>query len=153
MPEPFYKDGLRFACQRCSVCCRRDPGFVFLSISDLERLCVWAKIPSDEFIEKFCRWVPTPEGKEYLSLREKPNFDCVFWSNGCLAYEARPVQCSTYPFWPRILANREAWDETANECPGINIGELRSFDEIAERCGEKLKNLTISRTHGDALNT
>jgi Fe-S-cluster containining protein len=150
MPESFYRDGLRFACQRCSLCCRQDPGFVFLSTEDLDRLCEWAKISADKFIDEYCRWVPTSEGKEYLSLREKPNYDCVLWANGCLAYGYRPVQCSTYPFWPRILANITAWNDAAAECPGINKGELRAYEEIKGKLEEKLRNAIISRDRENA---
>jgi hypothetical protein len=32
-------------------------------------------------------------------------------SNQCRIYQARPIQCSTYPFWPNILESEAAWDE------------------------------------------
>ena len=38
---------------------------------------------------------------------------CVFLdqeTNYCRIYEARPVQCRTYPFWPSILKSQEAWN-------------------------------------------
>jgi len=35
MEDSFYKDGLSFECQACSNCCRKDPGYVFLSEKDL----------------------------------------------------------------------------------------------------------------------
>jgi len=36
---------------------------------------------------------------------------CIFLQDDktCSIYEARPVQCRTYPFWPRIMKSREAW--------------------------------------------
>ena len=40
------------------------------------------------------------EEKIVLCLKEKPNFDCILWKDGCEAYEGRPVQCRTYPFDP-----------------------------------------------------
>ena len=27
--DPFYAEGLRFACTRCSICCRGEPGYAF----------------------------------------------------------------------------------------------------------------------------
>ena len=27
----------------------------------------------------------------------------------CSIYEARPLQCRTYPYWPRVMWAREAW--------------------------------------------
>src|SRR5574344_288995 len=95
----FYDKGLHFSCQKCSHCCRIDPGFVYLSQSDLTNLCQWFKFTQEQFISMYCRKVPYYDGTTVLSLREKKNYDCIFWDNGCTVYGARPVQCSTYPFW------------------------------------------------------
>lgn len=102
MDKQFWKSGLNFSCTRCSACCRFDPGFVFLSEHDLSRLLEWATMPKDEFIKVYCRWVPKDDGFEYLSLKEKPNYDCILWDDGCKAYTARPRQCSDFPFGIRF---------------------------------------------------
>jgi Fe-S-cluster containining protein len=130
MPQtlPFYAQGLRFSCARCSECCRIDPGFVFLRENDLELLVSALKMKYTEFIKRYCRWVPGAGGGEQLSLKEKANYDCVFWSHGCSLYEARPLQCRTYPFWPSVIASRKAWE--AARCPGMGRGTLYSRGEI-----------------------
>ena len=62
---------------------------------------------------------------------EKPNYDCILWKDGsCAAYGARPVQCSTYPFWSWIVKDGRSWDEEAKSCKGINDGPLKSREEI-----------------------
>lgn len=77
---------------------------------------------------------------------EKKNYDCVLWGeNGCLAYEARPVQCSTYPFWPWILESRSSWEEEGKSCKGINCGRKRSQKEIDEQKFLHEHNLPITR--------
>lgn len=131
--DSFYKDGLRFSCKRCSYCCRGEPGFVYLSRTDLDNFLKQTALKEAEFIEKYCRWVPYYDGSEVLCLKETENYDCVFWKNGCSAYEARPIQCSTYPFWDYLLQDKKAWDEGASDCPGINNGELHSFEEITAK--------------------
>jgi hypothetical protein len=71
-----------------------------------------------------------------MSLREKRDFDCVLLDSGgqCLAYEARPLQCRVWPFWPSNLESPEAWAEAAARCPGIGQGPLIRFEQIeAER--------------------
>ncbi|MDR0597548.1 MAG: YkgJ family cysteine cluster protein [Treponema sp.] len=130
MPQepPFYARGLRFSCARCSECCRIDPGFVFLRKSDVAMLVYALELRYTEFIKRYCRWVPTAGGGKRLSLKEKPNYDCIFWSKGCALYEARPLQCRAYPFWPSMLASREAWE--AASCPGMGTGTLYSREEI-----------------------
>ena len=131
MIEPFYKDGLRFSCQRCSSCCRHDPGFVNLSEIDLEKLTKWATLEREDFIERYCRWVEKPDGWEYLCLKEKPNYDCILWESGCVAYDARPFQCSSYPFWSSLVTDEDWWEANGRDCPGVNKGALHSREEIA----------------------
>lgn len=141
----FYGDGLQFECSRCSDCCRLSPGYVYLSQRDLTSLCQWFKLSQQEFIEKYCRWVEYYEGKQALALLERKNYDCILWNGGCTAYEARPLQCSTYPFWSWILKDRETWDKTGGDCPGINKGRLWTKAEIESRCSEYVHNEPVTR--------
>lgn len=129
--EAFYKDGLCFSCARCSHCCKDEPGIVLLSEPELKLLAEETKLSVEEFTMTYCRWVEREDGKEYLSLREKSNYDCIFWrGGGCVVYEARPVQCRTYPFWTHILKDENTWNKRAQECPGMNKGTLHDKEEI-----------------------
>jgi Fe-S-cluster containining protein len=83
------------------------------------------------FVEKYCRWVDLGQGL-VLSLREKKNYDCIFWDNGCTVYAHRPVQCRTYPFWEGPLASAEKWKWEGRFCPGINRGKLHDKASIEE---------------------
>lgn len=130
MSKLFYENGLKFECTQCSKCCRFDPGYVFLSYNDLDRLIKLFKMSEDSFIKQYCREVDMGENKR-LSLIEKPNYDCIFWSNGgCEIYEFRPLQCRSYPFWKPFLLNQEAWELEAESCPGINKGNIVSKKNI-----------------------
>ena len=131
----FYKDGLQFSCRRCSFCCGHSPGFVYLSHRDLSALCSFFKMSIKDFVEEKCRWADYYYGDKVLALKEKKNYDCLLWEDGCSAYEARPVQCSTYPFWSWMLEDEKTWNECARDCPGMNSGRLWTFSEI-----EKNKN-------------
>lgn len=127
----FYEHGLRFSCERCSACCRLAPGVVYLTKADLKKLCAHFDLTEKDFVKKYCRFVMYYDGSYVLSLEETENYDCVLWTkDGCSAYEARPVQCSTYPFWSWILANKKSWDECSKDCPGINKGKLWQKEEI-----------------------
>ena len=92
-----------------------------------------------EFVESYCRWVPThrwtsldssENETERLSLKEKSDFDCIFWDSGCKVYDSRPLQCRAYPFWPSVLVNRESWERTKTDCPGMDQGKLHDREEI-----------------------
>lgn len=130
--EKFYKDGLNFECQRCSFCCGHSPGFVYLSKRDLLELCKFHNMTIKEFVDKYCRWADYYYGETVLALIEKKNYDCILWENGCSAYPARPVQCSTYPFWSWMLESKEMWNDCAHDCPGMNKGKHWTFEEIEE---------------------
>jgi hypothetical protein len=130
----FYAQGLRFSCERCSACCRFEPGYVFLSREDVSVLCEALKMQYGGFIEAYCRWIPAGNGTSQLSLKEKQNYDCVFWNpgngGGCLVYEKRPLQCRTFPFWISVMCDKNSWKMTAQACPGMDQGALHSRDSI-----------------------
>lgn len=130
MTNCFFQDGLKFSCKQCSHCCRHEPGFVYLSKNDLTKLSTWFNLDIQEFCNRYCRWVDYYQGTKVLCLQEKQNFDCIFWDNGCKAYEARPIQCKTYPFWSFIIKDKQSWFEESKSCPGINNGQVHPIEEI-----------------------
>lgn len=116
-----------------------------MSRRDLTALCEYFKMTTKEFVSKYCRWVDYYEGQTVLALLEQKNYDCILWNNGCTAYEGRPVQCSTWPFWSWMIKTKQMWEECAAECPGMNKGRLWTFEEIEEDriAYEKNKPLTF----------
>jgi Fe-S-cluster containining protein len=133
MGETLFAEGLSFSCCRCSSCCRGAPGFVFLTASDLARLLTLYSLDFPSFFRGYCVIVDTGIGNA-LSLAEKRSeggsYDCILWENGCSVYENRPIQCSTYPFWPTILESKESWLAERGSCLGIGMGETRDRDYI-----------------------
>jgi Fe-S-cluster containining protein len=151
--EIFPDRGVYFSCERCSSCCRHESGFVYLSEEDVNRLCRFCGAPRGEFVALYCRWVPY-DGGYALSLKEKSNFDCVFYtadgSGGCSVYDARPVQCAAYPFWQYLIASKDAWEESAAHCPGIRAGlqkrgEFRATETMARVSERHKTNAPILR--------
>ncbi|MDR1510080.1 MAG: YkgJ family cysteine cluster protein [Synergistaceae bacterium] len=127
----WWKDGLNFSCTRCGACCGREPGtvrFTRLELSAMSRLlCV-----SEEKFKENYTW------RKYgtLSLKERRNYDCVFLciddcGAKCDIYSERPRQCVSFPFWPEILENKDAWKRYSDSCPGMNAGKFFSYDEIS----------------------
>jgi Fe-S-cluster containining protein len=138
----FEKTGLRFQCRRCSGCCRFAPGYVFLSHEDVAALFKATGLAFPELFNAFLRIVPIGRFSR-LSLKEKTNYDCIFWENGgCRIYDDRPMQCRSFPFWSSILSSPETWAEQKKTCPGIDDGPLHSPEEIsawlARRVTERL---------------
>ena len=134
--DSWYRDGLRFHCDgpRCSDCCsgKWGSGRVHLSKDDIERLAKHLGCDSATFLRANAR-----QSTRGFSLLERFNHDCVFHDpgTGCRVYEARPAQCRSYPFWPKLLAAREMWEREAQRCPGISAEDaaLVPRDEIEAR--------------------
>jgi Fe-S-cluster containining protein len=129
-PLPFFSDGLRFTCTRCSACCRFDAGYVWLSARDLSRLATGLEIPVAEVVRRYCKVVDLGALRQ-ISLAEQSNMDCIFWRDGaCSVYAHRPLQCRSFPFWAPFLESREEWDALESMCPGVNVGEMHDAAEI-----------------------
>ena len=127
-PQPWYQDGLSFACSRCGNCCTGSPGYVWLSVDEMQSLAGHLGLEFEQFTQRFVRQV-----ENGYSLIEKPNHDCVFWDAavGCTVYEARPMQCRTWPFWPAHLESPQSWQRTQAFCPGCRgDGPVFAVEEI-----------------------
>ena len=147
----FYDNGLKFECQRCSFCCGHSPGFVYLSKRDLDALRGFYNLSVKEFVEKYSRWADYYYGEKVLALLEKSNYDCILWENGCSAYEARPVQCSTYPFWAWMLKDNQTWNDCAKDCPGMNKGRLWTKEEIEKNKSGYVQNTPLKKQEVEDL--
>jgi hypothetical protein len=124
---PWYAAGLRFRCRRCGACCTGAPGYVWLHAGEPAAIASRLGLEVAAFLSRHTRRVSGG-----LSLLEDPEGRCVLFepSRGCRAYEARPRQCRTWPFWARVVASRAAWDREAAECPGMGAGDLYGTEEI-----------------------
>jgi Fe-S-cluster containining protein len=122
----WYADGLRFECTRCRACCTGEPGYVWVTKVEMERIATFLDMPVEEFSRNYCRRVMLS-----ISLRERQNGDCVLLGpEGCLAYPVRPSQCRTFPFWKSNLGSPRRWEAARRRCPGVGRGRLYTLDEI-----------------------
>ncbi|MFV1979820.1 MAG: YkgJ family cysteine cluster protein [Rhodothermia bacterium] len=123
----WYSDGLRFSCTQCGNCCTGAPGAVKVSTKEISALASYLGMSNRAF-----RGIYTRRVKGYTSLREKENYDCIFYDRkkGCEVYPHRPRQCQTWPFWGAVVDSAERWEEEARDCPGMNSGELHPAEFI-----------------------
>ena len=132
--EPWYADGLRFRCTQCGDCCTGAEGYVWVNQQEVEELAEAVGMKAETFERRFVKRVGIRR-----SLKERANGDCVLLdkeTRRCTAYEVRPRQCRTWPFWNSNLRSREAWDEAAEACPGCNKGNLVPLEQIVEQASK-----------------
>lgn len=115
---PWYKDGLRFKCTECGKCCTGAPGFVWLTLEEMEAIAKFLDIPLDLFKRKY---VKMRNNRYSLIEKKSQNNACVFLEGKkCQIYPVRPNQCRTFPWWKENLNSEESWKLAALECEGIN---------------------------------
>ncbi|MDR4510034.1 MAG: YkgJ family cysteine cluster protein [Candidatus Brocadiaceae bacterium] len=124
---PWYKEGLRFECQRCGNCCRGEPGAVWVDKSEMARISSFLGIALSAFAKNYLRKI-----YKRFSLLEYGNGDCIMYRDGCRIYTVRPCQCRTFPFWKLNLESKSEWEKRKETCPGIDRGKLYSLKDIEE---------------------
>ncbi len=134
--DVWYAKGLQFDCTQCGNCCSGQPGYVWLTISDMERIAAYLKLPVNDFTKRHVRRI----GNRY-SLTETYNYDCTFLTrdakgkSGCGIYPVRPMQCRTWPFWDDNLKAPNAWERTDARCPGMCDADAPKYEiEHIEKC-------------------
>ena len=124
---PWFKEGLKFECQRSGRCCRGEPGVVWVNKKEIEKISSFLGISQDAFARNYLR---SFNGR--FSLVEYGGGDCILYDNGCKIYDVRPTQCRTFPFWGPNLENRAEWEKLRKTCPGIDKGKLHTLKDIQD---------------------
>jgi Fe-S-cluster containining protein len=119
---------MRFLCQSGCIRCCEQKGFVYVSGDDIARLAQHIGITRAEFKRRYlCGRAPL------LRLRKPRKKQCPFLlADGCSMHSVKPLQCSSFPYWPELLANSGERREVAQYCPGMNKGPLVNFESARE---------------------
>jgi Fe-S-cluster containining protein len=140
----------------------------YLSDSDAEN----GSFSMSNFRKKYVRAEIAPadgDPSETWMCLKRNEGACTFLdsSGKCGIYDVRPVQCSTYPFWPSLLEDRKIWreesvlpddlaiDEGSNDrhwspefggCEGIGSGGIgQIIDAVAKVDPENLKDVNLDQ--------
>ncbi len=126
--KPWWHAGLQFECSQCGDCCTGAPGYVWVNREEIVALAARLGLEVEEFEKRYVRSVGIRK-----SLDERANGDCLLFdpqTRKCTAYEARPRQCRTWPFWESNLRTPQTWQQTCEVCPGSGKGPLVPADKI-----------------------
>ena len=135
---PLYtRHDLRFECTRCGRCCTGGADrYVYVSELEAEKIRHVLGVGRKWFRQRYSRQLEDGD----LVLQSCAD-RCIFLQQdgGCRVYEARPAQCSSYPFWPEIVKTSAAWQREGRRCEGIGRGNVIPRSVIETR----LKSVSI----------
>ena len=132
--DAWYAGGLRFQCTQCGDCCSGSEGYVWVNQEEIDGMARRVGMEPAAFEAAHAQRVGVRR-----SLKERSNGDCVLLdekTRKCTAYEERPRQCKTWPFWDSNIRSQEAWAEAAAACPGCNKGNLVPLEIIVEQASK-----------------
>ena len=132
---PEGGEGLRFGCTMCGNCCSGPPGFVLVDDAETAAMAKAVGLTVEQFKRRYTHM--EAEGRSLNEVKTEHGNDCVFLDRKkipgkavCGLYEQRPKQCRSWPFWPSLLKDREAWTRAKRTCPGLDRGKLVTVEEI-----------------------
>jgi Fe-S-cluster containining protein len=130
-----------FACTGCGICCTGS-GNVWCSKGELDAIIQQrdSGMSFEQGVGEYCNVDAMRDrnidlhASEWFILKNAPGTDqCIFLNaenNHCMVYGARPLQCSTYPWWPELVESDKAWQHEAyTVCEGIVVME-NSVDAV-----------------------
>jgi len=103
-----------FTCRRCGQCCQGKGGIV-LAGRDVERLCRHLDLDRRTLLSRY-----TEDGGDMPRVQSSRNGFCIFYTDGCGVYEARPDVCQAWPFFRANLLDPTSFAMARQGCPGIN---------------------------------
>ncbi len=128
--QPYYlTHKLRFSCTGCGKCCSTAGDYhVYLTVPEADRIRNHLGLSPSWFRR---RYLGRLEGGE-LVLAGNRQGGCVFLTREgkCRIYPVRPLQCSSYPFWPELVTSRAAWLAEQRRCEGIGRGAIVAVARI-----------------------
>jgi Fe-S-cluster containining protein len=128
--EARRTSGLRFECTMCGKCCSRRGKYAHVYLTD-EEITALARLR--ETSERAFRKAYTFEDElGWTQIRFDDEY-CPFLNratNACTVYEARPVQCRTFPFWADMVG-KNGWTAEAREiCEGVGHGAVQPVAKV-----------------------
>eukprot|EP01040_Poterioochromonas_malhamensis_P011595 gene11595-12647_t len=122
MPFWVQEDRVKFSCTGCGRCCQND-GEVWFNLEEFTELAMSLNMPAETAMELYVdevksdwvkmknKVVATPSNSWIPNLIQDSD-QCIFLGSdgkACSIYDQRPIQCRTYPYWPRLLKDVKEW--------------------------------------------
>ena len=134
-----WRPGLRFRCQRCGRCCSW-PGSVYFTAAELARAAAACGLAQRAFGEQYAVRRLDDDCFELHATRGCPLLGA---DRTCRIYDARPLQCSSYPFWRSNVRNAAARRQLIADCRGTHAGPWHRRATVEARISADERNETF----------
>jgi uncharacterized protein len=159
---------LPFECTGCGNCCRTE-GNVYMSPKEIQAASRHLNMTLSDFIQAYayttllqsngdrnCTMnnsnVNNEEHPPWILVKdvntEEGHACCIFLNsetNQCSIYPARPIQCSTYPFWTNVLESENHWNDEVRRRESDTHSKLPPWTAVDGGC-EGMDLLTHENT-------
>ena len=102
-----------------------------MSVDEMAAIAQHLDLTVDDFQERYgVEWDKNAQG---WRMDATDGEGCPLLSgNDCTVHAVKPAQCSSFPFWPELLDDRDEWRSAKKYCPGMDAedGRLYSPAEI-----------------------
>lgn len=129
--NPFYvQQPVSFQCSGCGECCRGDPDTHYIELLPGEAKAIYKYLDIGRKAFERDYMVNLPAIGKGVRITEQGYCSLLSSDKRCSVYEVRPLQCSSYPYWPEVMHSRATWNAEATRCEGINQGNAVKPEEI-----------------------
>ncbi len=111
-----------FKCTQCGHCCK-DEGYVFFTDEEVDEAANFLKMERAHFITLFLKRDTFGDIDVYFHTVEKDSA-CIFLvDNLCTIQDAKPSQCSTFPYWEEYMDEKGNIQKSKfnRKCPGMKF--------------------------------
>lgn len=83
-----------------------------------------------EFRARFKVKRDSRSGMRYFDAEHGKGCPLLTAEGRCSVHERKPSQCSSWPFWPELVADEVEWAEAKKMCPGIDAEDGRLYTRL-----------------------
>ncbi|MFO0723757.1 MAG: YkgJ family cysteine cluster protein [Myxococcota bacterium] len=121
--------GRRFECTRCGNCCQKD-GIVLTSEAEIARMAKALGKTSGEFWRDYRVQTDADSGRPFFEAADGKGCPLLTKDRLCSVHAVKPAQCSAWPFWSEMIADRAEWEAAKSFCPGLDAPKGRKYKRL-----------------------
>jgi Fe-S-cluster containining protein len=114
----------------CGTCCYGEGG-ISVNRDERDKISDFLHMSQETFLSELCE-----EKAGRFSVKTGADGFCILYDKegGCRIHPVKPGICSSWPFYPAIIKDKDNWELAKDACPGIN--PKSPFEEFVKQSRE-----------------